>query len=374
MVKVLLRNITKRFGRTRLFTGFNLDVLDGELLCLLGPSGCGKTTLLRIIAGLESLDEGEIWVGEREISALSPRERHIGMMFQGYALYPHLTVRDNLAYPLRVRHIAGEEVSRRVTEVARLLGLEHLTGRHIRQISGGEQQRVAIGRAIIQKPQLYLLDEPISNLDASLREAVRTEVLRLQRQLAATTIMVTHDQMDALAVADRIAVLSRGELQQIGTPREVYQAPANLFVASFIGTLRMNQLRCRLAGGAAMAIEGDGFRFSLPAGSASVLGPEATDLVVGFRPEAAELFPSVREGASPAMVETVHFQGDRLISAVRLGRDLVQVSLEARTPIKAGMPVWLLVPPERMHLFDRESGARLAPPSAAAAEPAEAAG
>jgi len=374
VVKVLLRNITKRFGRTRLFTGFNLDVLDGELLCLLGPSGCGKTTLLRIIAGLESLDEGEIWVGEREISALSPRERHIGMMFQGYALYPHLTVRDNLAYPLRVRHIAGEEVSRRVTEVARLLGLEHLTGRHIRQISGGEQQRVAIGRAIIQKPQLYLLDEPISNLDASLREAVRTEVLRLQRQLAATTIMVTHDQMDALAVADRIAVLSRGELQQIGTPREVYQAPANLFVASFIGTLRMNQLRCRLAGGAATAIEGDGFRFSLPAGSASVLGPEATDLVVGFRPEAAELFPSVREGASPAMVETVHFQGDRLISAVRLGRDLVQVSLEARTPIKAGMPVWLLVPPERMHLFDRESGARLAPPSAAAAEPAEAAG
>jgi len=197
LARVSLRNISKRFGRTQLFSAFDLEVVDGELLCLLGPSGSGKTTLLRMIAGLEDLDDGAIRVGDREISGLSPRERHIGMMFQGYALYPHLSVRDNLAYPLRVRHIERGEIGPRVAEVARLLGIEHLLDRRIQQVSGGEQQRVAIGRAIVQKPSLYLLDEPISNLDASLRESVRTEVRRLQRQLGATMIMVTHDQLDA---------------------------------------------------------------------------------------------------------------------------------------------------------------------------------
>ena len=186
-----------------------------------------------MIAGLEELDGGDIFVGDREISRLLPRDRQIGMMFRGYALYPHLTVRNNLAYPLQVRRVPGEEPDRRVIEVARLLGVEKLLDRYVQQISGGEQQRVAIGRAIVQKPNLYLLDEPISNLDASLRETVRTEVRRLQRQLGATMIMVTHDQMDALAVADRIAVLGEGTLRQIGTPEELYQMPANLFVASF---------------------------------------------------------------------------------------------------------------------------------------------
>ena len=255
-----MRNICKRFVAARLFEGFDLEVVDGELLCLLGPSGSGKTTLLRMIAGLEELDDGDIFLGDREISRLSPRERQIGMMFQGYALYPHLSVRENLAYPLRVRHVPRGDIAGRVKDVARLLDIERLLDRSIQQVSGGEQQRVAIGRAIIQKPDLYLLDEPISNLDASLRESVRTEVRRLQRELGATMIMVTHDQLDALAIADRIAVLRKGALQQCGGPEELYLNPANLFVAGFIGQSRMNLLPCRSDGGAAPLCTARDFR------------------------------------------------------------------------------------------------------------------
>ena len=367
MAKVILRNIDKRFGRAPLFQKFNLEVADGELLCLLGPSGSGKTTLMRIIAGLEVLDDGEIWVGEREISSLAPRDRQIGMMFQGYALYPHLTVRNNLAYPLRVRHVPGEETDRRVVEVARLLGIEKLLDRNIQQISGGEQQRVAIGRAIVQKPNLYLLDEPISNLDASLRETVRTEVKRLQRQLGATMIMVTHDQMDALAVADRIAVLGGGALQQIGTPEELYREPANLFVAGFIGSLRMNLLSCQYRGRNSPALEGQGFRFPLPAEARSALPAEARPVVLGFRPEEAEVHNgAAREDALSATVETVHFQGDRLICELRLGADAIQLSTAARASLAPNAAVWVSVPPNQIHIFDRESGARLGIPDAGA--------
>ncbi len=359
LAKVSLRNIAKRFGSAQLFDGFNLDVADGELLCLLGPSGSGKTTLMRMIAGLEQLDDGDIFVGDREISSLSPRDRHIGMMFQGYALYPHLTVRKNLAYPLQVRRVPGEETDSRVVEVARLLGVEKLLDRYVQQISGGEQQRVAIGRAIVQKPNLYLLDEPISNLDASLRETVRTEVRRLQRQLGATMIMVTHDQMVALAVADRIAVLGEGVLRQIGTPEELYQRPANLFVAGFIGRMRMNLLPCRYAGGNSRALEGQGFQFPLPAGAERGLPNEGRAVVLGFRPEETEIHLSAEEGALPTTVEAAHFQGDRVIYQLRLGAETIQVSGRAREGLAPSSAVWVTVAPTRFHVFDRESGARL---------------
>lgn len=368
MAKVSLRNISKRFGRTSLFQGFDLDVADGELLCLLGPSGSGKTTLLRMIAGLEELDDGEIRVGEREISRLSPRDRQIGMMFQGYALYPHLSVRDNLSYPLRVRHVATAEIAPRVAEVARLLGIEHLLNRRIQQVSGGEQQRVAIGRAIVQKPNLYLLDEPISNLDASLRETVRTEVRRLQRQLGATMIMVTHDQLDALAIADRIAVLRNGVLQQYGTPEELYLSPANLFVASFIGRLRMNLLPVRYADGHAAALQGQGFKLPVPAVVRGALEAGGGELIAGFRPEMVEVHLHAVEGASPAAVETVQFQGDRLICVMRLGTEQIHVSLDAREPLTAGATVWLAVAPDQLHLFNRASGLRLSGKAAVAGE------
>jgi multiple sugar transport system ATP-binding protein len=364
VAKVSLRRISKRFGRAELFSKFNLEVADGEFLCLLGPSGSGKTTLMRIIAGLEFLDDGEIWVGDKEISRLSPRERHIGMMFQGYALYPHLTVRDNLAYPLKVRHVAAEETDRRVEDAARLLGVEKLLDRSVQQISGGEQQRVAIGRAIVQKPNLYLLDEPISNLDASLRESVRTELRRLQRQLRATTIMVTHDQMDALAVADRIAVLGYGALKQIGTPVELYREPANLFVARFIGNMRMNLLNCRYQGGGSRTLEGNAFQAPIPPGAEKSLPNRGGDVVLGFRPEETDIHISAQDGAMPAIVETAHFQGDRVIYQLRLGSEAIQVSGGGRERLAPNAAVWVSVAPAGIHIFDRESGARLGPASA----------
>ena len=364
-----MRKIVKRFGAAPLFDGFDLEVADGELLCLLGPSGSGKTTLLRMIAGLEELDDGDIFVGNREISRLSPRDRQIGMMFQGYALYPHLSVRENLAYPLRVRHVPQAEIAPRVEEVARLLGIERLLDRRIQQVSGGEQQRVAIGRAIIQKPSLYLLDEPISNLDASLRETVRTEVRRLQRQLGATMILVTHDQLDALAIADRIAVLRDGVLQQCGAPDELYLNPANVFVAGFIGQLRMNLLPCRFQNGGAPTLSGQGFSLPAPAGSAAALR-SAQELVVGFRPEIVEVHRRAVAGALSATVETAQFQGERLICLMRLGEERIHVSLSGRARLDAGAAVWLAVAPDQLHVFDRESGERLSARSAPANETA----
>jgi multiple sugar transport system ATP-binding protein len=358
VAKVSLRHIAKNFGAARLFDDFNLEVADGELLCLLGPSGSGKTTLLRIIAGLEALDDGDIFVGEREISRLPPRDRQIGMMFQGYALYPHLSIRENLAYPLRVRGARRAEIGPRVEDVAQLLGISHLLDRRIQQVSGGEQQRVAIGRAIVQKPSLYLLDEPISNLDASLREAVRTEIRRLQRQLRATMIMVTHDQLDALAIADRIAILRNGVLQQVGDPKELYLNPTNVFVAGFIGQLRMNLLPCVFDAAQGPILRGAGFSFPAPASLAGLLENNQA-LTIGFRPETAEVHRRESPGATPATVESVQFQGERLNCLMRLGEEQVHVSLDGRARLETDAAVWLAVSPDQLHVFSREGGQRL---------------
>jgi ABC-type sugar transport system ATPase subunit len=317
VARVALRNITKQFGALQIFQGLDLDIADGELLCLLDPSGSGKTTLLRIIAGLEKLDSGEIWVGDREISTLPPRRRHLGMMFQGYALYPHLSVRENLAYPLRVRHVRRSECAQRITEVARLLGIERLLDRRIQQISGGEQQRVAIGRAIVQKPNAYLLDEPIGNLDASLRESVRTELRRLQRRLSSTMIMVTHDQFDALEIADRIAIPRAGVLQQCGTPQELYWSPANLFVAGFIGRTRMNLLAGRYDRAGSSVRHCDGFELPIGQRAAAELPAAAAKVVVGLRTEALELRLTAAAGTIPGTVEAVHFQGEIAVPLAR---------------------------------------------------------
>jgi multiple sugar transport system ATP-binding protein len=287
MARVALFGVRKSFGSIPVIEDLTLEIADGELVCLLGPSGSGKTTLLRIIAGLETLDAGEIWIGDREVSGLDPRDRHVGMMFQGYALYPHLSVRENLAYPLRVRGVPRDEIARRVTDVARMLGIEDLLGRRIHEISGGQQQRVAIGRAIVQKPNAYLLDEPISNLDASLRESVRAEIRRLQLTLGATMIVVTHDQLDALAIADRIALLHGGVLQQYGTPQEIYANPANIFVATFIGRSRMNLLPCHVSDG---QLIGRGYHIAVPRSwSSMLLARSLSRVMVGIRYEDIDL-------------------------------------------------------------------------------------
>jgi ABC-type sugar transport system ATPase subunit len=363
MARVALRNIRKAFGAVRVIRDLTLEVVDGELVCLLGPSGSGKTTLLRMIAGLETLDAGEIWIGDREVSALEPRDRHIGMMFQGYALYPHLSVRQNLAYPLRVRGTPRDEVARRVAEVARMLGIGELLDRRVHQISGGQQQRVAIGRAIVQQPSVYLLDEPISNLDASLRESVRAEIRRLQQALGATMIVVTHDQLDALAIADRIALLHDGVLQQYAPPREVYSRPANAFVAAFVGRARMNLLRCRFVEDGAGALEGRGFRLPLPAAAAAVLRARPdVRVLVGLRPEDLAVATSGQAESVPARVDAVHFHGDEALCDLEVGEETVRVVLPGRDAPAEGVGVGLALRGDRLHLFDADTGVRIGGP------------
>ncbi len=364
MAGLSLRHLKKSYGSRPIFQDFGLEVADGEFVCLLGPSGSGKSTLIRIVAGLESLQEGEIFIGAREVSGLQPRDRNVGMTFQGYALYPHMSVRQNLAYPLSVRHVARGEIDQRVAETARLLGMSNLLERRVQQISGGEQQRVAIGRAIIQKPELYLLDEPISNLDASLRESVRTEIRRLQQALRATMIMVTHDQLDALAIADRIAVLHNGALQQIGTPADLYARPTNLFVAGFIGRLRMNFLSGRLeardAAGQDAILSGDGFTLALPSSLASHIPSAARDITIGVRPESVDLVPASEPGATSAEVLTSQFHGDQTVCTARVGQSVVQVVQAASEGLASGMKVWLRPRPGQIHVFATATGARIA--------------
>jgi ABC-type sugar transport system ATPase subunit len=235
-------NVSKRFGTVEAVRELTLEIADGELMVLVGPSGSGKTTALRMLAGLEAVDGGRIEIGDRVVNAVSPRDRDVAMVFQDYALYPQMTVRDNMAFPLRRRGLERSEVERRVTETCRTLGLGELLDRRPRELSGGQQQRVALGRALVREPQVLLMDEPLSNLDAQLRGQARGEIKRLQAEVGTTTVYVTHDQLEALTLGDRIAVLDGGELQQVGTPEELYERPANVFVAGFIGSPPMSFL------------------------------------------------------------------------------------------------------------------------------------
>lgn len=248
MAGVKLVNVWKQFGEVTAVKNMNLDIKDGEFMILLGPSGCGKTTTLRMISGLEEPTKGQIYIGDKLVADpekgvfVPPKDRDIAMVFQSYALYPHMTVYDNIAFPLKLRKVPKQEIDQRVREVAEMLGLTELLKRKPRELSGGQRQRVALGRAIVRKPQVFLMDEPLSNLDAKLRVKMRAELKKLQRQLGVTTIYVTHDQVEAMTMGDRIAVINAGELQQVGSPDEVYDKPANTFVAGFIGSPPMNSM------------------------------------------------------------------------------------------------------------------------------------
>jgi len=243
MASLRIKNLTKSFGDTKVIDNISFEVSEGEFCILLGPSGCGKTTILRLIAGLEEQDEGEIFIGDREVSGLTPRQRDVAMVFQSYALYPHLNVYENIAFPLRMQKKSREEIERRVRDTARLLGIEDLLKRKPKELSGGQRQRVAIGRAIVRNPMLFLFDEPLSNLDAKLRSSMRVELAKLHQELRATMIYVTHDQVEAMTLGEKIILLDQGLIQQIGSPEEVYEKPSNIFVATFIGTPQINLLR-----------------------------------------------------------------------------------------------------------------------------------
>jgi multiple sugar transport system ATP-binding protein len=342
---------------TRALSDFDLDVADGEFMVFVGPSGCGKTTALRMVAGLEDITEGEVRIGERVVNGLHPRHRDIAMVFQNYALYPHMSVYRNIAFALKVRKTPPEEIKRRVEEAARILGLTTELKRKPGQLSGGQRQRVAMGRAIVRHPQVFLMDEPLSNLDAKLRVQMRAEIARIQRELGATTIYVTHDQVEAMTMGDRVAVLRKGQLQQVDSPQEVYDRPANLFVASFIGSPEMNLVEARLERG------GDGLVCHV-AGRELRLPPELVHARPGLEAYAGG---TIGLGIRPEQLEDAALAGDapagsmlggRVVTTELLGSELLaHVELEA-PPVLTQEVREVLEDVDRSRVADLESEAR----------------
>ena len=362
MSTVTFDHVSKRFaGEVTAVNDLNLKIADGEFLVLVGPSGCGKTTALRCVAGLESISDGKLLIGDRVVNDVAPKDRDIAMVFQSYALYPHMSVYDNLAFGLKLRHMAKTEIESRVKQAADILGLGPYLDRKPKALSGGQRQRVALGRAIVREPQVFLMDEPLSNLDAKLRVETRAEILRLHQRLGATIVYVTHDQVEAMTMGDRIAVMKSGELQQVGTPQELYDHPANRFVAGFIGSPAMNFASVRAAGTALML--GD-VRLNLGGAIADVVSrrPADSELILGFRPEHLKLGGGAPSDALsiPSSVDVVEYLGDQeLLHAKTAGLDIVAL-VASDNRVKPGDTVSFWLAPDKLHLFDPQSEAALA--------------
>jgi multiple sugar transport system ATP-binding protein len=357
MASIEISGVRKAFGTVKVLHGMDLAVADGEFIVLVGPSGCGKSTLLRMIAGLEAVTAGTIRIGGAVVNDLSPKDRDVAMVFQSYALYPHMNVAENMSYSLRLRRTPKERIGEAVASTARILGLEALLARRPRALSGGQRQRVAMGRAIVRKPKAFLFDEPLSNLDARLREQMRAEIKKLHRDLGATSVYVTHDQIEAMSMADRIVAMHDGVVQQVGSPLDIYDRPANMFVASFIGSPAMNFLRGTLASaGGRRAIQVGGT--SIPIAGPVAGGPDRP-VVIGIRPEHIEIRDDPHAPIE-ARVDLIEPMGvTTLVHASFAGDDLKILSLE-RPSLKAGAPIRLSVRPDKLHLFDAASEARLA--------------
>ena len=328
MADVTFDSVAKRYGDVAVIDNLNLHIDDHELMVLVGPSGCGKSTALRMIAGLEDISGGTIAIGGRVVNNVAPKDRDIAMVFQSYALYPHMTARENLEFGLRMRGVPRDEMRRRVDDAASILGIEQLLERRPKDLSGGQRQRVAVGRAIVRKPAVFLFDEPLSNLDAKLRVQMRAEITRLQQTLGTTSVYVTHDQVEAMTMGHRITVMREGKIQQIGTPGEVYDHPANVFVAQFIGTPPMNLLRGRLA--------------------ESLAG--RTNVIAGIRPEHLHLGDGI-----PVVIDMVEPIGHESIVYATAGDDKLVAIFDPHEAPRAGERVSLTVDPARVHLFDAQS-------------------
>jgi multiple sugar transport system ATP-binding protein len=355
MSSVAIEAIEKSYGPEPVLKGVSLDVPDGEFVVLVGPSGCGKSTLLRLIAGLEEIQGGSITLGGRLINQVPPRDRDIAMVFQNYALYPHMTVRENMAFALKLRGIDRQEREKAVSKSAEILNLQPYLDRYPKQLSGGQRQRVAMGRAIVRDPQLFLFDEPLSNLDAKLRVQMRAEIKELHQRLRTTSIYVTHDQIEAMTMADHIVVMNGGRIEQVGTPLELYDKPANLFVAGFIGSPTMNFLdvEVRLTGNAPHATAGDGTVLPLPPGYAF---EEGRKLVYGVRPEDVQI---AAKGPA-ARILVVEPTGPETLLYVALAGTNWNVATRERITASPGETIALAPQPDKIHLFDRETGRRLA--------------
>ena len=364
MADVRLEKVWKTYGGVvEAVRELDLECRNKEFLCLLGPSGCGKSSTLRMIAGLENVTKGEVYIGSRRVTSVPPKDRDIAMVFENYALYPHLTVYDNIAMPLRVRNMSRSEMDQKVRHAAEVLHITDLLGRRVVRLGGGQKQRVGIGRAIVRKPSVFLMDEPISHLEAQLRAQMRVELKRLHIEVEATTIYVTHDQLEAMALADRIAVMNEGELQQVGTPSELFDRPVNQFVAGFIGTPPMNFLACELAvQGDQMFAQGPGFRISLPAATrARLLSSKASGkMQLGVRP--LDVTVAKTNGAeTPVAARTFVYepQGESCQVTVQIDGQLVSIEADGDFVTEAGEAAWVGFKADRLHLFDSVTGANL---------------
>jgi len=361
MASVILENISKTFGVVEAVKNFNLTVEDKEFVILVGPSGCGKSTALRMIAGLEEPTNGTITIGSREVNHLPPKDRDIAMVFQEYALYPHMSVYNNMAFGLKLRRISKDEIDRRVQEVSKILGIQNLLDRKPKQLSGGQRQRVAVGRAIVRKPDVFLFDEPLSNLDAKLRVQMRAELSKLHDRLQATIIYVTHDQVEAMTMGTKIVVMKDGLIQQIGSPLEVYNFPINQFVAGFIGSPVMNFFLASLIFDAGrLFINAKDFRLSIPEQKVPFYEPLAgSDVILGIRPNNIHdrLTPPdpIKENCLKAVVDVVEPLGPEIHLYVTSGRHNYIAIVDAQTSVRVGQEVELVVDLDKIHLFEKET-------------------
>ncbi|MFG1464711.1 sn-glycerol-3-phosphate ABC transporter ATP-binding protein UgpC [Xanthobacter sp. DSM 24535] len=350
MGRVSLKQVRKAYGAAVAVHGVDLDIADGEFVVFLGPSGCGKSTTLRMVAGLEEITSGSVEIGGRDVTKLEPKDRNIAMVFQNYALYPHKTIYENLAFGLRMRKMEREEIDRRVRAASTMLGLDPYLERKPKQLSGGQMQRVALGRALVRDPQVFLLDEPLSNLDAKLRVRMREEIARLHQEVGTSMIYVTHDQVEAMTLANRILIMRDGHVQQVGAPLEVYDRPANQFVAGFIGSPEMNFLDGRIEGGRFTAA---GFSLPLP----DVAAREGAEIVLGVRPE------HIRVGEGPGAhafhVAVIEQLGAQTLCIGELNGLRLRVLMDRSDQIRHGTSLPVSFQAERLHVFDKATGARL---------------
>ncbi|MFB9948813.1 ABC transporter ATP-binding protein [Rhizobium puerariae] len=363
MANIKCTNIRKSYGGVTVIQDLNLDIPDHEFVVFLGPSGCGKSTMLRMIAGLEEISGGKVEIGERDVTHLPPGERGVAMVFQSYALYPHMSVYDNIAFGLRRQKVAEAEIAARVTQVSGLLGLEQFLDRKPRNLSGGQQQRVAMARAMIKTPKLFLFDEPLSNLDAKLREKLRTEIRRMHLDLKTTTIFVTHDQLEAMTIADRIVLMRAGAIEQQGTPSEIFDRPATRFVADFIGSPAMNFRDCTVrADGGSIELTSGSIRLRVPASDFAPLADGAT-VEIGLRPSKMDLAAAGDENAisgTVVLVENMGSEGQVVVDVD--GREMSFVTKAFRS-LSGGSPVRFAIGPDSIHLFSKETGRTLRRPA-----------
>jgi multiple sugar transport system ATP-binding protein len=357
MATVTFDGVWKKFGEVVAVNDLNLEINDGEFMVLVGPSGCGKTTSLRMIAGLEEISEGSLSIGDRVVNHVAPKDRDIAMVFQSYALYPHMTVRDNMAFGLKLRKTPKDEIERRVNEAAAMLSCQNLLDRKPRELSGGQRQRVALGRAIVREPAVFLMDEPLSNLDAKLRVQTRAEIARLHQRLGTTTVYVTHDQVEAMTMGQRIAVMSEARLQQVGSPQELYDHPDNRFVAGFIGSPSMNFLEVDVTRtGDAVQLKGDGIDIPLPdhymAGFKSFTGNK---LVVGVRPEHLDVEAPPPSGSLSGNADVVEYLGNEELIHLSVGGHDIVALIGSEHHVKPGDDLTLNISLDKVHLFDPET-------------------